>query len=79
MREPISSRVIHARNIDMMLVPMIAYNKTNHRLGYGLNFYNSYLESEHNIYTIGLAYNFQSNDEFVTTKVDKALDVIITN
>jgi 5-formyltetrahydrofolate cyclo-ligase len=79
MREPTTNTIIHSQDISVMLVPIIAFNKSNHRLGYGLNFYNNFLQEEQNIYTIGLAYDFQLNNEFTTTKKDKPLDVIITN
>jgi 5-formyltetrahydrofolate cyclo-ligase len=79
MREPATKTIVHNQDISLMIVPTIAFNKSNYRLGYGLNFYNNFLEEEHNIYTIGLAYDFQLNNEFTTTKQDKSLDVIITN
>jgi 5-formyltetrahydrofolate cyclo-ligase len=79
MREPATNVIIDINDISLMLVPMVGYNKNNYRLGYGLNFYNTYLDIPNKIYTIGLAYQFQYNNEFITTNYDKILDTIITN
>jgi 5-formyltetrahydrofolate cyclo-ligase len=79
MRQPLTKTIIGIDDISLMLVPMIGYNKNNHRLGYGLNFYNAYLNVSNNIYTVGLAYQFQYNNEFITTNYDKILDTVITN
>jgi 5-formyltetrahydrofolate cyclo-ligase len=79
MREPVTKSIVGINDIGLMLVPMIGYNKNNRRLGYGLNFYNAYLDTPNNIYTIGLAYQFQYNNDFITTNYDKILDTVITN
>jgi 5-formyltetrahydrofolate cyclo-ligase len=58
---------------------MVGFNKRLQRLGYGLHFYNDYLKQTNKIYTVGLAYDFQLNNDFKTTTRDKILDIIITN
>jgi 5-formyltetrahydrofolate cyclo-ligase len=62
-----------------MIVPLIGFNKTNHRLGYGFNYYNDFLHWYNRIRTIGIAYNFQNNDEFTVSRYDKILNKIITD
>jgi 5-formyltetrahydrofolate cyclo-ligase len=79
MRQPTTPTIINGDNISLMIVPLIAFNKTNHRLGYGFNHYNKYLHTYSNIRTIGLAYDFQKNNDFITNRYDKVLDLIITN
>ena len=67
---------------DIILVPLLAYDNQNNRLGYGKGFYdrylNKYLKSYKNILTIGIAFSCQkyhklpasNNDvKFSTTEV----------
>ncbi|GHU32153.1 hypothetical protein FACS1894166_04900 [Bacilli bacterium] len=79
MRQPVTDQTITINQIELMIVPVVGFNKTRQRLGYGLHFYNDYLKQTHKIYTIGLAYDFQLNNDFKTTPRDKILDIMITN
>jgi 5-formyltetrahydrofolate cyclo-ligase len=79
MRQPITHNIINGNDISLMIVPLIGFNKTKHRLGYGFNHYNDYLRFHDKIETIGLAYDFQNNEEFMINQRDKMLDLIITN
>jgi 5-formyltetrahydrofolate cyclo-ligase len=78
MREPVGKDEISGSNIDVMLVPMIGFNDKKNRLGFGFNYYNDYLTDNDKIFTIGLAYQLQLNNSFVTSSRDKILDMIIT-
>jgi len=79
MKQPLGDTIINSKNIQMILVPLIAYNSQNNRLGYGLNFYNNYFNNEQESLAVGLAFDFQKNDEFEVNNNDKVLDIIITN
>jgi 5-formyltetrahydrofolate cyclo-ligase len=79
MRQPTTESIVECKDIELMIIPMIGFNKSNNRMGYGFNHYNNYLQVAKNIYTIGLAYDFQRNDDFITTSYDKMLDKIVTN
>ena len=57
--EPISDKVIYP---DILLVPIVAFDKNFNRIGYGGGFYDRYIQrikKNKNILTIGLAYSFQ--------------------
>lgn len=41
--EPIGSEVVDPRDIDMMLIPMLAFDRQGNRVGYGKGFYDRYL------------------------------------
>ena len=76
--EPMSNKVIHP---DILLVPMVAYDKYLNRLGYGGGFYDRYikkLKKKKNIITIGLAYSFQKVKKIPVNEFDIKLDFIIT-
>ncbi|WP_027124059.1 5-formyltetrahydrofolate cyclo-ligase [Mycoplasmoides pirum] len=66
--------------IDLILVPLLSYNDDYYRLGYGLGYYDRFLNknSKNNkLIKIGLAYQFQKNNSFFINKYDKKLDFII--
>ena len=67
---------------DVLLVPLVAFDKKLNRLGYGGGYYDrfiKYLRKKKNILTIGLAFDFQEFVSIPTTKFDQKLDHIITN
>lgn len=77
MKQPTSNKVINGNEIQLLIVPLIGFNKDNYRMGYGMNFYNNYLKFN-KIDTIGLAYSFQKTNDIILTNKDIKLDKIIT-
>ena len=76
--EPISKKI---RYPDILLVPLVAYDKYFNRVGYGGGFYDRYIskmKKNKNITTIGLAYSFQKVKKISTNEHDIKLDFIIT-
>ena len=67
---------------DVMLVPLLAFDKNNNRLGYGGGFYdrylNRYLKTHNNIMTIGIAFSFQKHHKLPVFKNDVKLNYILT-
>ena len=77
--EPVSE-VVKFPNI--LLVPLVAFDKDRNRIGYGGGFYDRYikkLKMKKKILTIGLAYSFQKVKKLPVTKHDIQLDFIVTN
>ena len=77
--EPVSD-VIKLPNI--LLIPLVAFDKNRNRIGYGGGFYDRYikkLKKKKKILTIGLAYSFQKVKKIPITKNDIQLDFILTN
>lgn len=62
----------------MMMVPLVAYNKNNQRIGYGGGYFDRYLARFKNIATIGAAFSCQYVDKDFAEENDVALDKIIT-
>jgi 5-formyltetrahydrofolate cyclo-ligase len=62
-------------NIDILIVPGIAFDKKGNRLGYGMGFYDRLLSYERT-FSIGLAYSFQLLENIPYDKYDKRLDAI---
>tara|TARA_Y100000992_G_C21101127_1_gene412670 strand:+ start:132 stop:665 length:534 start_codon:yes stop_codon:yes gene_type:complete len=77
--EPISEMV---RYPDVLLVPLVAFDKNFNRIGYGGGFYDRYIKKirkRKKVLTIGFAYSFQKVKKIPTNNYDIKLDFIITN
>ena len=76
--EPIANRMIFP---DILLVPLVAYDKNFNRVGYGGGFYDRYIKRTKkikNILTIGLAFSYQKVKKIPIEKNDVKLDFIIS-
>jgi len=80
MLEPSKTRDYFIPNL--MLVPLLAFDKENYRLGYGKGYYdtflNRYLKKNINILTIGIAFSFQKYNKIPTARHDVKLDYVLT-
>lgn len=74
--EPITDTKINVEQIDLMLVPLSAFDANNQRCGYGRGYYDSILNNCQK--TIGLGYMEQQVDQIETDTWDVALDVIVS-
>lgn len=74
--EPCTNRLIRPEEMDIMIIPMVAFDKNKHRIGYGGGYYDRYLENYHG-YKLGVAFSFQEVEEIETNCHDITLDVII--
>ena len=67
---------------DLILVPIVAFDKFKNRLGYGKGYYDrilrQYISKNPNIITIGLAFSFQKYKKIPTSKFDVKLNYILT-
>ena len=61
-----------------MLVPLLAFDRLNNRLGYGKGFYDKFLSTRKKIKTIGVAFSFQKYNKLPVTKLDIKLNYILT-
>ena len=73
--EPIGTKV-DKNDIDIIIVPLLYFDKYNNRVGYGKGFYDRYLKDYKGI-TIGVAYDFQEVDKIDVKPTDVKLDYII--
>ena len=77
--EPTSDKMIVP---NILLVPLVAFDKNCNRIGYGGGFYDRYIKKIKNIkkiITIGLAYSFQRINKIPADRYDVKLDFIVTN
>ena len=76
--EPYSKKKVYP---DILLVPLVAFNKYKFRLGYGGGYYDRYIQKikkTKKILTIGVAFSFQEVRKLPINEHDKKLDYIFT-
>jgi 5-formyltetrahydrofolate cyclo-ligase len=76
--EPVSSNIFYP---DILLVPLVAYDSSLNRLGYGGGYYDRYIkkiEKVKKVVKIGLAFSFQKISSIPINQNDKRLDFIVT-
>lgn len=76
--EPIEIMKIAYKNIDLVLVPGIAFDSEGHRIGYGFGYYDKFLKKVPKAVKIGLAFDFQIVDKIPKEEHDVPVDFIIT-
>ncbi|MDD4526765.1 MAG: 5-formyltetrahydrofolate cyclo-ligase [Candidatus Margulisbacteria bacterium] len=75
---PKTESIFPADLIDIIVVPCVACDKNNNRMGYGAGFYDRFLGKTSAI-TIGICFDFQLLYQIPTTNNDKKLAAIITD
>ena len=67
---------------DLIMVPLVAFDKHLNRIGYGKGYYDRSLEKINKIkkkaISLGIAYSFQKSRSIPTNKYDFKLDYIFT-
>ena len=67
---------------NIIIIPIVAFDKFKYRIGYGGGYYDRYLEKigKKNFFlSIGFAFSFQKVDRVIKSKYDKKLNYIITD
>ena len=76
--QPVVFKKCDISDIDVVIVPGVAFDKNNHRIGYGGGYYDRLL-SNYNGVTIGLCYDFCIVDSTEPEGHDVAVDILIRN
>ncbi len=77
--EPDGNVVLQTAEIDLLLIPGVAFDRLGHRLGYGKGFYDRVLERCHSrVLRVGLAYDFQVLDKLPVQEHDRPVSVLVT-
>ena len=77
--EPEKKNIIYP---DILLIPLVAFDKNLNRLGYGGGYYDrliAKLSKKKKIIKIGLAFTFQKIDKVPINIYDQKLDYVVTN
>ena len=74
--EPISNEPCQ-NPIDVQVIPMLAFNERNYRLGYGKGYYDAYLKNYTGL-KLGICYSSDFDPELRETEFDVKCDEILT-
>jgi 5-formyltetrahydrofolate cyclo-ligase len=77
--EPIGSEIpARADDITTILLPMLGFDRTGARIGYGAGYYDRFLEKNPGLRKIGIAFACQEIDRLPVDENDIRMDCIIT-
>lgn len=75
--EPVGNELVDPDDIEMIIVPAVAFDRSCSRLGRGKGFYDRLLATTRAT-KIGVGYDFQLVDEIPTEPHDVRMDMVIT-
>ena len=76
--EPKDKEFFDKVDIDIALIPCVAFNNQLFRLGMGGGFYDKTFSDKKSTLCVGLAYSFQLDDQSFEEKHDIKMDYVIT-
>ena len=77
--EPANAKEAKAEEIDMVFIPLIAFDKNGHRIGYGAGFYDRFLENcKPEVLKVGLSIDLPLDQTISAEAHDIKLDQCIT-
>ncbi len=77
--EPISVEKVEEKELDVVIVPLLVFDKNGHRIGYGGGFYDKFLaKTRPDCVKIGLSFFEPIENPIETEKTDIRLDFCIT-
>lgn len=78
-REPQGERAVRADEIDLIIVPGVAFTRSGKRLGRGRGYYDRYLAREgFRAFCIGVCHSCQLRESLPTEEFDIKMDMIIS-
>lgn len=78
--EPLGHEIpASAGDISCAIIPMLGYDRSGGRIGYGAGYYDRFLSENPHIKTVGLAFSAQEVPEIPTQDHDIRMDVIVTD
>lgn len=75
--EPSGNDTVNPEEIELVIVPAVAYDRKGNRVGRGKGFYDRFLKNTKAL-KIGVGYDFQLVDEVDSEEHDVAVDIVIT-
>ena len=64
---------------DLIVAPLLAFDKSKNRLGYGKGYYDKFLKKNKKTITVGIAFSFQQYNKIKTSNYDVKLNYILTD
>lgn len=76
--EPTGEEFTQLDSVEMIVVPGVAFDKHNNRMGRGRGFYDRMLKSTPNAVKVGVAFDFQMFDTIPTEAFDVPMNLVIS-
>ena len=76
--EPTGPVYTQVDQVEMIVVPGVAFDRKGNRMGRGRGFYDRLLKSTPNAYKVGVAFDFQMLDDIPMEPFDVPMDDVIT-
>ncbi|MCX6699822.1 MAG: 5-formyltetrahydrofolate cyclo-ligase [Methanomicrobiales archaeon] len=77
--EPIGNEIpVRGEELEVIIVPLLAFDRTGHRLGYGAGYYDRFLSLYPQAKKIGAAFSCQEIRSVPADDNDVAMDMIVT-
>lgn len=76
--EPTGPEYTELDKVEMIIVPGVAFDSQNNRMGRGRGFYDRLLKSTPNAYKVGVAFDFQMVENVPTEPFDVAMNTVIS-
>lgn len=76
--EPTGEEFTQLDKVEMIVVPGVAFDKSNNRMGRGRGFYDRMLKSTPNAVKVGVAFDFQMFDTIPTEPFDVPMNQVIS-
>lgn len=77
--EPASGEKVAPGEIDVVIVPGLAFDRAGHRVGYGRGFYDRFLATlRPDALTVGICFFVQLVDEVPHGRGDRPVDLVVT-
>ncbi|MDE6277695.1 MAG: 5-formyltetrahydrofolate cyclo-ligase [Muribaculaceae bacterium] len=77
--EPDGTETVDLKDIDLVIVPAVAYDRQGNRVGRGKGYYDRLLSTARALTKIGVGYGFQLVDEIEADPFDVAVDFVVTD
>lgn len=74
--EPVDGRTFLKDEIDLLVIPVVAFHKNGYRVGYGGGYYDRYLK-EYQGHSIALAFSFQEIEELDFEEFDERVEAVL--
>ena len=77
--EPIGNEIpASGEDVDTIILPMLGFDRTGRRIGYGAGYYDRFLAKHKKLRKIGIAFSCQEFENLPTDEYDISMDYIIT-
>lgn len=74
---PLSAQAVEPEELDLIIVPGLAFTRAGYRIGYGGGFYDRFLASTNSV-SMGLCYSSFLRDDLIVDQWDKPVDYVVT-